>query len=69
MPELKQLHAILDTMDGFPSARRSDFGWVMRNVTINWGAHPQSMDAALLAAKLHRIERRIQSNLTARQGW
>lgn len=44
MDNAERLQAILATMD-VPPARRTDFGWLKRNLAVRNGSHPDFKEA------------------------
>ena len=43
-----RLQSILDTMD-VPPARKTDYGWLKRNLAVRNGSHPDFKEAFRLA--------------------
>lgn len=54
---ITELNDILRTME-VPEARLNDTGWLMRNLGIRNGNHPDFQRAIWLVKLKHRVERR-----------
>jgi hypothetical protein len=57
----RRLQEILSTMD-VPQARLMDFGWLMRNLTIQNALHPDLDEALGHARFMHRVQRRFEAD-------
>jgi hypothetical protein len=48
---MEELQRLLNTMD-IPQQRRTDLGWLARNIQVNNGSHPQINETVELIKKL-----------------